>query len=109
LPSPIQNALRNRRQGLAMTASAGAAGTPGAQPPYPPVSPSPVSPMVAGTVSLGGDHPVLPLAEVERIAILRAIQYTRGDRTAAATMLGIGRTTLYRKLKEYGVQDAGVA
>ena len=46
---------------------------------------------------------VLPLAEVEKRAILSAIEYTRGDRTVAAAMLGIGRTTLYRKLKEYGL------
>ena len=44
-----------------------------------------------------------PLAEVERRAILHAIEYTKGDRTVAAAMLGIGRTTLYRKLKEYGL------
>jgi DNA-binding NtrC family response regulator len=49
--------------------------------------------------------PVLPLAEVERRAILQAIEYTRGDRAVAAHLLGIGRTTLYRKLKEYGVAD----
>ena len=47
-------------------------------------------------------HPVEPLAEVEKRAILNAIRYTRGDRTVAAALLGIGRTTLYRKLKEYG-------
>ena len=46
---------------------------------------------------------VLPLAEVERRAILTAMEYTKGDRTLAAAMLGIGRTTLYRKLKEYGL------
>ena len=44
-----------------------------------------------------------PLAEVERRAILLALDYTKGDRTVAAAMLGIGRTTLYRKLKEYGL------
>jgi DNA-binding NtrC family response regulator len=49
--------------------------------------------------------PVLPLAEVEKREILRAIDYTRGDRTVAAALLGIGRTTLYRKLKEYGFDD----
>lgn len=47
-------------------------------------------------------HPVEPLADVEKRAILNAIRYTKGDRTAAAALLGIGRTTLYRKLKEYG-------
>ena len=46
---------------------------------------------------------VVPLAEVERQAIMQAIEYTKGDRTVAAAMLGIGRTTLYRKLKEYGL------
>ncbi|MBV9405231.1 MAG: sigma-54-dependent Fis family transcriptional regulator, partial [Acidobacteriaceae bacterium] len=52
---------------------------------------------------LGEGTTVLPLAEVERRAILRAIEITRGDRTIAAALLGIGRTTLYRKLKEYGL------
>jgi DNA-binding NtrC family response regulator len=46
---------------------------------------------------------ILPLAEVERLAILHALEHTKGDRTLAAMMLGIGRTTLYRKLKEYGL------
>jgi transcriptional regulator of acetoin/glycerol metabolism len=46
---------------------------------------------------------VTPLAEVEKRAILHALQVTRGDRTLAAELLGIGRTTLYRKLKEYGL------
>jgi DNA-binding NtrC family response regulator len=45
---------------------------------------------------------VIPLQEVERRAIEQALTYTRGDRTTAAHLLGIGRTTLYRKLKEYG-------
>jgi DNA-binding NtrC family response regulator len=44
---------------------------------------------------------VVPLAELERRAILNALEYTRGDRAVAAHLLGIGRTTLYRKLKEY--------
>lgn len=48
---------------------------------------------------------VEPLAEVEKRAILNAIRYTKGDRTAAAALLDIGRTTLYRKLKEYGLQE----
>ncbi|MDZ7639331.1 MAG: sigma-54 dependent transcriptional regulator [Bryobacterales bacterium] len=48
---------------------------------------------------------VMPLAEVERRAILNALTVTRGDRTTAAQLLGIGRTTLYRKLKGYGVAE----
>jgi DNA-binding NtrC family response regulator len=49
--------------------------------------------------------PVLPLAEMERRAIINALRYTKGDRVMAAHLLGIGRTTLYRKLKEYGIRD----
>ncbi|MBI3472460.1 MAG: hypothetical protein HY013_13990, partial [Candidatus Solibacter usitatus] len=30
--------------------------------------------------------------------------FTRGDRSLAAHLLGIGRTTLYRKLKEYRLE-----
>ena len=43
--------------------------------------------------------------EMERHAILNALEYTKGDRATAALLLGIGRTTLYRKLKEYGLQS----
>ncbi len=46
---------------------------------------------------------VIPLAEVEKRAILHAMDITKGDRTLAAAMLEIGRTTLYRKLKDYGL------
>jgi transcriptional regulator with PAS, ATPase and Fis domain len=45
--------------------------------------------------------PVIPLTQMERQAILDALVYTKGDRAIAAHLLGIGRTTLYRKLKEY--------
>ena len=47
---------------------------------------------------------VVPLMELERRAIEHALQHTRGDRTTAANLLGIGRTTLYRKLKEYRME-----
>jgi DNA-binding NtrC family response regulator len=45
------------------------------------------------------------LAELERQAILGAIRTLNGDKLQAAKLLGIGKTTLYRKLKEYGVAD----
>ena len=48
-----------------------------------------------------GRPPILPLNQMERNAILDALEYTKGDRAIAANLLGIGRTTLYRKLKEY--------
>jgi DNA-binding NtrC family response regulator len=60
--------------------------------------------MAAAVGAPGGA--VLPLQEVERQAIEQALAYTRGDRSMAAHLLGIGRTTLYRKLKEYGYPPA---
>ena len=50
-------------------------------------------------------HPELtirPLAEIEKEAILTALRIFDGDKLAAATALQIGKTTLYRKLAEYG-------
>jgi DNA-binding NtrC family response regulator len=47
---------------------------------------------------------VLPLEKLERRAILRVLQEVDGDKLAAARLLGIGKTTLYRKLKQYEFQ-----
>ena len=52
-------------------------------------------------VDLGLASEIIPLAEIERRHILRAIEHTRGDVQTAALLLGIGKTTLYRKLKDY--------
>jgi DNA-binding NtrC family response regulator len=60
---------------------------------------------VAGEPENGGAAAVKTLAELEREAILGAIRALNGDKLQAAKMLGIGKTTLYRKLKEYGVDD----
>jgi two-component system response regulator HydG len=48
---------------------------------------------------------ILTLAEQERLAIIDALRVTRGDKITAAKLLDIGKTTLYRKLKEYGIAD----
>jgi two-component system response regulator HydG len=42
------------------------------------------------------------IADMEKQAILSAIDQLHGDKLEAARLLGIGKTTLYRKLKEYG-------
>ena len=45
----------------------------------------------------------LNLSDVEREVILKALKKFNGNLTRAAEELGIGRTTLYRKLEEYGI------
>jgi DNA-binding NtrC family response regulator len=49
---------------------------------------------------------MMPLEELERRAILTTLRQTGGDKQAAARMLGIGKTTLYRKLKQYQIERA---
>ncbi len=46
---------------------------------------------------------VTSLAALERQAIIEAIARLNGDKLKAAQLLGIGKTTLYRKLKEYNI------
>jgi two-component system response regulator HydG len=50
----------------------------------------------------GGEGP-LRLADVERAHVLRVLERCGGSQPEAARALGIGRTTLWRKLREYGV------
>ena len=58
------------------------------------------------SVAEGGGLPgVKTLADLERDAILGTIRALNGDKLQAAKLLGIGKTTLYRKLKEYGIAD----
>ena len=47
--------------------------------------------------------PVISIPESEKQAIANALAATQGERAKAARLLGIGRTTLYRKVKEYGL------
>jgi two-component system response regulator HydG len=49
---------------------------------------------------------VISIAEMEKRAILEALRETKGDKLKAARLLDIGKTTLYRKLKEYGLGDS---
>ena len=48
---------------------------------------------------------VQSIADLEKQAILSTITQLNGDKLLAARLLGIGKTTLYRKLKEYGLGE----
>ncbi len=54
---------------------------------------------------LPANDELVPLEELERRAIFRALRETGGDKLAAARLLGIGKTTLYRKLKQYETEQ----
>jgi two-component system nitrogen regulation response regulator GlnG len=47
------------------------------------------------------------LPELERVLIRAALLRARGKRLEAARLLGWGRNTLTRKIKELGMEDAG--
>jgi transcriptional regulator of acetoin/glycerol metabolism len=48
-------------------------------------------------------NPLVSLASAERAHILRVLEATGWNKKAAATVLEIGRATLYRKIAEYGL------
>ena len=50
-----------------------------------------------------GDPASLSLAGMEKQHILKVLAYTKGNKTKAAELMEIGLTTLYNKIKEYGI------
>jgi two-component system response regulator HydG len=48
---------------------------------------------------------IAPLSEIEKQTIMKTIAQLNEDKMMAAKLLGIGKTTLYRKLKEYGTEN----
>ncbi len=54
----------------------------------------------------GGFLCTYKLANVERAAIVRALGKTEGNKRACAKLLGIGKTTLYRKMDLYRISYA---
>jgi transcriptional regulator with PAS, ATPase and Fis domain len=53
---------------------------------------------------IADDKETLSLSVLERRAIYRALTKTNGDVLAAARILCMGKTTIYRKLKQYGAK-----
>ncbi len=56
-----------------------------------------------GPLAGAGEPRPLPLREVERREILRALAYTRGHQGQAAELLGISRKALWQKRKRLGI------
>jgi two-component system nitrogen regulation response regulator GlnG len=47
--------------------------------------------------------------DFEKILITCALKHTAGRRIEAATLLGVGRNTLTRKIQELGLEQGGTA
>ncbi|HEY6770332.1 MAG TPA: sigma-54 dependent transcriptional regulator [Candidatus Sulfotelmatobacter sp.] len=68
--------------------------------------PREIAKLPGADISHGNGHrKIVPMAELERLSILSAIAELKGDKLQAARMLGIGKTTLYRKLKDYATHS----
>lgn len=52
-------------------------------------------------------EPIRSLAAVERMAILNALIASNGNIVKAAELLGVGKTTVYRKMKQYTEEQNG--
>ncbi len=64
-------------------------------------------PLTAEKMVAPASDTIVSIAEMEKQAILGTIRQLKGDKLMAAKLLGIGKTTLYRKLKEYGIPEGG--
>jgi two-component system response regulator HydG len=60
----------------------------------------------AGENILAAKEDTRRLDAMERHTIVKVLKETKGDKIAAARILGIGKTTIYRKLREYGLGPA---
>ena len=99
LPSALQNHLVQRKSQYLMAMASSATGN------SPLEAPQAGPAVVPAATPMQGVPVVIPLVELERRAIVNALEYSKGDRAVAAHLLGIGRTTLYRKLKEYKLSN----
>jgi DNA-binding NtrC family response regulator len=59
------------------------------------------------SVAPPGPDELISLDELERIHILRVLEACAGQKTRASAILGINRTTLWKKLRQYGIDQYG--
>jgi DNA-binding NtrC family response regulator len=71
-------------------------------------APQPSSPAIAPPAPNAPTAPAAPrsLRELEREGIIAALYATGGNKAQAAALLEIDRSTLYKKLKDYGIEGA---
>jgi transcriptional regulator of acetoin/glycerol metabolism len=58
--------------------------------------------MIAWHGTMGEGTEILPLEETEKREITRAVSLCQGDFLKAAKALRIGKTTIYRKMRQWG-------
>ncbi len=70
-----------------------------------PMELAPAGPAAEAAAPEEGLHQLVgkSMSEIEAMFIGETLRVTAGNREEAASMLGIGERTLYRKIKEYGL------
>lgn len=73
-----------------------------------PIQPAPAADLLwrADPAAAAGATPAADLESAERAALLRALARAEGNVSAAARGLGIGRATLYRRMKKLGIRES---
>jgi DNA-binding NtrC family response regulator len=61
----------------------------------------------AQPIFIGADGHILPLEEIEAAALRAALERYSGNISEVSRRLGVGRSTLYRKLREIGAEQPG--
>jgi two-component system response regulator HydG len=67
--------------------------------------PAPPPPVASVSIEVAPQSRPKSLRELERDGILAALAQTGGNKAQAAAILKIDRTTLYKKLKDYGIGE----
>ena len=67
------------------------------------IFPNMLAPTLGSSQSSISTLPAMPLAKAESLVIQAAMQKANGNKNKAARILGVHRTTLYKKLEEYSI------
>ena len=87
-----------------LMASAGRAVAAPPAPAAPALPAAPGAPPLAAAAPAPAALPARPLRDLERDGIVAALAATGGNKAQAAALLEIDRSTLYKKIKDYGIE-----